>query len=293
MAQLIVSRRYYDWFYNHFSFIALPPLIIFWIGTIERIYTYSWTESRVYLFAAGILMTMYMIFLLSKRLGNYRLMLLISSACIAILTFSPYISAKSIGIAAQENRLEHYARTLNIWNESTQSIDFPTLYEAKDSASIENCKQLNDCFDYLRRQLGTEETTKLYGKSFLTYHTPGQKTEHGYAQVTYTEPIAVPEGYRHYSPVTYGSKYAYHFSNSNDTIVQVQEKNTQKVILTFNKEKQFRPYLQSILSWEETSSHDLTPFVVKNDSCILILSTIRYNKAEQTFDCSKGVIFLK
>ena len=293
MAQLIVSKRYYDWFYNHFSFIALPPLIIFWIGTIERIYTYSWTESRVYLFAAGILMTMYMIFLLSKRLGNYRLMLLISSACIAILTFSPYISAKSIGIAAQENRLEHYARTLNIWNESTQSIDFPTLYEAKDSASIENCKQLNGCFDYLRRQLGTEETTKLYGKSFLTYHTPGQKTEHGYAQVTYTEPIAVPEGYRHYSPVTYGSKYAYHFSNSNDTIVQVQEKNTQKVILTFNKEKQFRPYLQSILSWEETSSHDLTPFVVKNDFCILILSTIRYNKAEQTFDCSKGVIFLK
>ena len=37
MAQSILSKRYYDWFYNRFTLIAIPPLIMYWIGSIYRI----------------------------------------------------------------------------------------------------------------------------------------------------------------------------------------------------------------------------------------------------------------
>ena len=49
VAQSILSQRYYDWFYRHFTLIAIPPLIMYWIGSIYRIRLYSFTESRFYL----------------------------------------------------------------------------------------------------------------------------------------------------------------------------------------------------------------------------------------------------
>lgn len=84
MFQLLVSKNIYGWFYSHFSWIAIPPLILFWVGTIERITTYSFTASRVYLFISGILMTFYIFFLFSRKIGNYQLMAVVSSICIVI-----------------------------------------------------------------------------------------------------------------------------------------------------------------------------------------------------------------
>ena len=55
VAQSILSQRYYDWFYNRFTLIAIPPLIMYWIGSIYRIRLYSFTESRFYLMVAGLL----------------------------------------------------------------------------------------------------------------------------------------------------------------------------------------------------------------------------------------------
>ena len=49
IAQSILSQRYYEWFYKRFTLIAIPPLIMYWIGSIYRIRLYSFTESRFYL----------------------------------------------------------------------------------------------------------------------------------------------------------------------------------------------------------------------------------------------------
>ena len=35
MAQSILSERNYDWFYNRFTLIAIPPLIMYWVGCIS------------------------------------------------------------------------------------------------------------------------------------------------------------------------------------------------------------------------------------------------------------------
>ena len=45
MAQSILSQRYYDWFYRHFTLIAIPPLIMYWIGSIYRIRIYSFIST--------------------------------------------------------------------------------------------------------------------------------------------------------------------------------------------------------------------------------------------------------
>lgn len=294
MAQLIVSKRYYDWFYNHFSFIALPPLIIFWIGTIERICTYSWTESRVYLFAAGILMTLYMLFLLFKRLGNYRLMLLISSACIFLLTFIPYISAKDLGVLAQRNRLEHLAKALNLWDDKEHKVkETEDIFKADYSEDIKNCKQLAECFNYLRITLGKEEVTRLYGSSNFTFATPELKKKETSVRITNTSPIAIPEGYRFCSELSNNTSYV--LSTSNDSIAYVKNRDTKKIVLSFNMEKQFGPHLKEILSWEKDSVHDLSPFFVKNDSCMLVLRSIKYDIENKQFSCREhtGLLFLK
>ena len=67
MAQSILSQRYYDWFYNRFTLIAIPPLIMYWVGSIYRIRLYSFTESRFYLMVAGVLMTLFVLMLWKER----------------------------------------------------------------------------------------------------------------------------------------------------------------------------------------------------------------------------------
>lgn len=37
MSQTLLGRRYYDWFYGRFTLIAVPPLILYWVGLIHRI----------------------------------------------------------------------------------------------------------------------------------------------------------------------------------------------------------------------------------------------------------------
>ena len=37
-CQVFLTRRYYDWFYDHASLAVFPALVMFWIGTLYRIY---------------------------------------------------------------------------------------------------------------------------------------------------------------------------------------------------------------------------------------------------------------
>ena len=89
MSQAVLSQRYYDWFYRNFSLIAIPPLILFWVGSIYRIRIYSFTESRFYLVVAGVLMTFFMLMLLKERSRRYQLMTLIFGIAIILFTYIP------------------------------------------------------------------------------------------------------------------------------------------------------------------------------------------------------------
>ena len=167
VAQSILSQRYYDWFYKHFTLIAIPPLIMYWIGSIYRIRLYSFTESRFYLMVAGALMTLFVLMLWKKRTRKYQLMALIFGAAIILFTYIPGISAKSIGLSCQKQRLTQIISEMKLTDPKTGKLndeieDMRRIRQ--DSLLCEQYKDVTSVIDYVRHEIGTDEFKKQYGE---------------------------------------------------------------------------------------------------------------------------------
>ena len=166
LMQYVLKERYYDWFYRNFTWIAIPPLIMYWIGSIYRIQLYSFTESRFYLLVAGALMTLFVLMLLWRRTRWFQLMALIFGAAIIVFTYIPGISAKSIGFHCQNARLQQYISDLKLLDAKTgkfvQRLDFDKIY--KDSLLCTRYQEVCSIIDYVRNDMGRDAFTKQYGQ---------------------------------------------------------------------------------------------------------------------------------
>ena len=150
VAQSILSQRYYDWFYNRFTLIAIPPLII-----------------RFYLMVAGALMTLFVLMLWKKRTRKYQLMALIFGAAIILFTYIPGISAKSIGLSCQKQRLTQIISEMKLTDPKTGKLndeieDMRRIRQ--DSLLCEQYKDVTSVIDYVRHEIGTDEFKKQYGE---------------------------------------------------------------------------------------------------------------------------------
>ena len=165
MAQNILTQRYYDWFYRRFTLIAIPPLIMYWIGSIYRIQLYSFTESRFYLMIAGVLMTLFVLMLSYKRTHRYQLMALIFGFAIILFTYIPGISAKSIGLRCQKERLTQLINDLKLIDAKTgklnDNIDKRSI--RRDSLMCEQYKDATSVISYVRKEMGEKEFEARYG----------------------------------------------------------------------------------------------------------------------------------
>ena len=166
VAQSILSPRYFDWFYRQFTLISIPPLIMYWIGSIYRIRLYSFTESRFYLMVAGVLMTLFVMMLFRERTRCYQLMALLFGAAIILFTYIPSISAKSIGLACQEQRLSELVRELKLADAKTGKLndDLDMRSIKQDSLLCEQYKDIASVVSYVRKEIGTKEFERKYGK---------------------------------------------------------------------------------------------------------------------------------
>ena len=167
VAQSILSQRYYDWFYRRFTLIAIPPLIMYWSGSIYRIRLYSFTESRFYLMVAGMLMTLFVLMLWKKRTRRYQLMALIFGAAIIIFTYIPGISAKSIGLSCQKQRLTQLISEMKLTDAKTGKLndeieDMRRIRQ--DSLLCEQYKDVTSVISYVRKEIGKDEFKKQYGE---------------------------------------------------------------------------------------------------------------------------------
>lgn len=163
--QSILDQRYYDWFYHNLTLIAIPPIILYWVGSIYRIRMYSFTEARFYLILAGILMTLFVLMLYNERTRKYQLMTLILSCAIIVFTYIPGISAKSIGLACQKQRMDKFISEYNLRDKTTgklkTKIDVPAI--CKDSIACENYKEFCDVVKYVREGMDNEDFSEQYG----------------------------------------------------------------------------------------------------------------------------------
>ena len=269
VAQSILSQRYYDWFYRRFTIIAIPPLIMYWIGSIYRIRLYSFTESRFYLMVAGVLMTLFVLMLFRERTRRYQLMALIFGAAIILFTYIPGISAKSIGLACQKQRLTELISELKLADAKTGKLndDLDMRSIRQDSLKCEQYKDVTSVISYVRSEIGDKEFEAKYGKWAHSEYSFGYDKANGKSIVprnsgdnTYTrrKPVELGE----YTIMLPSKAYEYKFNN-------------QKVIITQDKDTVLEYPIQKIIRQDTMLLHHPEQLLTyRNDSLMLVLEGI-------------------
>lgn len=261
LMQYVLKEHYYDWFYHHFTWIAIPPLIMYWIGSIYRIRLYSFTESRFYLMVAGALMTLFVLMLLWRRTRKFQLMALISGAAIIVFTYIPGISAKSIGFKSQKSRLQQCISDLKLMDAQTgkfvKRLDMDTI--RRDSMLCEQYQEVCSIIEYVRNDMGRDAFTKQYGEWYW-YDSNFEVTHDNDLMGTdyvCRNPIHLGE-YNIMQPTD-----RYHL-NASDGMVVV--KRDQKVVLVY-------PIAERIQKSPQLLDHPDSLFLWHNDSLMLILNS--------------------
>jgi hypothetical protein len=165
LAQEILEKRHYDWFYRRFTWIAIPPLIMYWIGSTYRIGVYDFTEARIYLMVAGVLMTLFVLMLAWQRTRRFQLMAIVLGAAVVLFTYIPGVSAKSFGLRCQTARMLEYAEELKLLNKNTGRFvrDFDVQRQITSEKSREMYKQFYSSMEYVQKEMGREDFSTHYG----------------------------------------------------------------------------------------------------------------------------------
>lgn len=157
--QLLEKRRY-DWFYNYFSWISFPPLIIFWIGVIYRIRQYGFTDDRVYLLVCGLLMTLCILLFLNKHTGKYSYVSVLTVVSLSLITFVPPISAERLGLYSQQRRLDKFIKELGIAGADGKLVK---IHADNDTIRKKAYREFYEAFDYVSNNLDSKQMLATYG----------------------------------------------------------------------------------------------------------------------------------
>ena len=149
-CQPLLKRRVYDWFFGRFSLIALPALVMFWIGVCYRIREYGLTEARIYLLICGGLMTFALGVLALKRRGRYLLVCVTAFVLLVLSTYIPPISAKKWSEVSQRNRVERIARQLDLLDD--QGCFVKTRRPVSTQRSTEDYRRIYESLNYLEQR---------------------------------------------------------------------------------------------------------------------------------------------
>lgn len=148
--RLTLKRKgLFEWFYGNFCVISLPALAMFWIGVWYRIAEYGFTQARVYLVVCGTIMTVTVLFSLSRRFGKYVYANLLAIILFALFTYVPGISAEDIERRSQMNRSLSADNGAVLAEEETVVTDAPWLYivpkgEAVDLEGYSSLYKISD-----------------------------------------------------------------------------------------------------------------------------------------------------
>lgn len=103
-CQPFLKKRYYDWLYRHASGVAFPTMLLYWVGACYRIHQYGYTEARVYLVVAGVILTGMVLLFFTRRTGRYWYVACLAIVSLATVTYIPGITAKEIERISQTKR---------------------------------------------------------------------------------------------------------------------------------------------------------------------------------------------
>jgi len=263
LMQYVLDKQHFEWFYRHFTWIAIPPLIMYWVGSIYRIRLYSLTESRCYLLVAGILMTLFVFMLLWRRTRWFQLMALVFGAAIILFTYIPGISAKHIGFACQKARLEQYIHELKLLDAKTgkfvKQLDLDKI--RRDSVTSGKYQEVCSIIEYVRQDMGRDAFVEKYGQwSWYDNHFKADANDHLFMKTlekayTRVRPVDVGE----YSILLPPDHYSIDEQNGTATV-----KHGDKVVLVY-------PFNERLSAHPQLLEQPDSLFAWHNDSLLLVI----------------------
>lgn len=147
--QQLAGKRIYDWFFDRFSLVSLPMLVLFWIGVVRRTNEYGLTEPRVYLVVCGGLMTLCVALFLSRRIGRYLWVCLAAFICFAVLAYVPALEPERTAVRSQLHRALRVARSLDRLDADGRLILTPM--PLADTVYKKEYRMLYESLEYIRR----------------------------------------------------------------------------------------------------------------------------------------------
>ena len=159
--QPLLQKQPCKWFYERFSLISLPALIMFWIGVGYRINQYGLTENRIYLIVCGVVMTLTIGLFFSHRWGRYLYATLSAVVLLALFTYIPGIRAGQLGLLSQNLRAERLIDRLQL-ADATGKIT-PIKRPDSDSIHKKDYRDLYNTLSYLEEHDKSESLKERYG----------------------------------------------------------------------------------------------------------------------------------
>lgn len=173
--QFLLHKRLYDWFFDHFSLIALPIQVLFWVGVVHRTNEYGLTTMRVLLVVCGVLMTLCVVLFLARRAGRYLYLCAAGFVSFAAIIFVPALQPEQLAVRSQVRRAERAAERLQLLDgdgkllvgsiraDTAQFADYRRLYESleyvarNDKAAFDRFGIAREALDNLLPDAGIEE----------------------------------------------------------------------------------------------------------------------------------------
>ncbi len=159
--QPLLQKQPCKWFYERFSLISLPALIMFWIGVGYRINQYGLTEDRIYLIVCGVIMTLTIGLFFSHRWGRYLYATLSAVVLLALFSYIPGIRAGQLGLLSQNLRAERLIDRLQL-ADATGKIA-PIKRPDSDSIHKKDYRDLYNTLSYLEEHDKSESLKERYG----------------------------------------------------------------------------------------------------------------------------------
>lgn len=145
--QFLLEKRPYRWFFDRFSLISLPLLLLFWVGVIRRVDEYGLTSPRVYLLVCGGIMTLCILLFLFRRVGRLYFVCMAGFLVFAAIAYIPSLNPRDIAARSQVVRADRMAAELGILD-ADGKIDMRIVAQA-DSTQRESYRRLYEALDYI------------------------------------------------------------------------------------------------------------------------------------------------
>lgn len=186
MATLLVKalrlpfeKRTFDRFYDRFSLVALPLVALFWIGVARRVGEYGLTEARIYLLACGVVMTLCILFFLTRRLGRYLWVVLAAIVTFAAVAYVPAWNPGQAALRSQTRRAERIAASLGRLDAATGRL-LLTPASLADTTLRKEYRELYEALEYVERDSAMFARFGIESPDALVQALP--ETMHDYVQ---------------------------------------------------------------------------------------------------------------